>query len=844
MSEKMGHSIDFDSRTIERPTIWMLEYSDECVEYYAQPQKVAVSLPDKNGRPRPQKLTLDFMEVNKEEVPCLIECKLVKDLEKLAEANPHRWVKGLDGKWDSPPLRKELKQLGLEFKLMTDEDLHPNLIANLEYLSSTPIAPDAKPIALHHKIAKAVSNGPKSLKEICDNIGCSVSSILEALQLGCVHIDLENELLARPDLTRVFASRYVAMAYGLSEMTRIPIKGAASIAEGDKLDWDGIYFEVKQVGKTKLMLQKYGTKGSLRELGRSEVNTLLAQHSIVLHKLSNKQETDDTIKQLIHKAPPQTLAKACYKLGCVKKIQKPKNKESTRTIQRWQQKAKRSERLFGNDFVLFLEPTFQGDHRKRLNVEVYDAMKEVMDDFYLSKQAPTLAQAHRELKAICEERGITAPSRNTLDKYIHDNSGDAQRLKERLSSKAAYAITTGSGLNFDPHYLGEYAMHRAHIDNKQIKIQCRCPRTGAVLGKAWLTLICLPKIRYYAGYALSFEAPSARTTLLAFRDVYRKMQALPSEVIADNGKEFKNLALHELLAAFGTNLTFCPPHAPRNKAILERFNRHLDDMLLKTMSGSTHAISRKTGITKENNPELRSCWDLGSLDQAIRGFLEVYNDQPQEVLEWKSPKQALEEDQSYHPLGNDTDQMLLPPEACEILFLPNTPKDSLKIQAGRGVIFSHHTYWCDEIAAHRGKAKDLNAKYDPYDLTHIYLYINGEWCEAKVRSGPLREILHLLTEWERLYISREMVALGMLSKGKTKKTSLAYGRYARKIRSMEAGLKANLKSVQNKELESKNPHNSDELGENSTAPKPGKGPALPTIDRTQVKLANVERVSA
>ncbi|CAA6690117.1 Unannotated [Lentimonas sp. CC19] len=365
-----------------------------------------------------------------------------------------------------------------------------------------------------------------------------------------------------------------------------------------------------------------------------------------------------------------------------------------------------------------------------------------------------------------------------------------------------------------------------------------------MLGKAWLTLICLPKIRYYAGYALSFEAPSARTTLLAFRDVYRNMQALPSEVIADNGKEFKNLALHELLAAFGTNLTFCPPHAPRNKAILERFNRHLDDMLLETMSGSTHAISRKTGITKENNPELRSCWDLGSLDKTIRGFLEEYHDQEQEVLDWKSPKQALEEDQRYHPLGNGTDQMLLPPESCEILFLPNTPKDTLKIQPGRGVAFKHHIYWCEEIAAHRGKIKDLEAKYDPYDLTHIYLYINGNWCEAKVRSGPLREILHLLTEWERRYISREMVALGMTSKGKIKKTSLAYGRYARKIRAMEDGLKANLKSAQNKALEAKNPHNDEVSCDADATAKPSKGNALPAVDRTQVKLAHVERVSA
>ncbi|MGB0259696.1 MAG: Mu transposase C-terminal domain-containing protein [Coraliomargarita sp.] len=184
--------------------------------------------------------------------------------------------------------------------------------------------------------------------------------------------------------------------------------------------------------------------------------------------------------------------------------------------------------------------------------------------------------------------------------------------------------------------------------------------------------------------------------------------------------------------------------------------------------------------------------------------------------------------------------MNLPYDACHILFLPDTPKQTLTVQPGRGVCFAHHWYWCDEMAASKVERKEIDAKYDPYDLSHIYLYIGKAWVKAEVRSGPLREILHTLTEWERKYISRELTGLSRKYRGakQRKKVQAAYGAFIRKMRTQEEHQKTVLRSQANKinqlaRQAKPKPHQED-LPATDTSSKP---PAR--VDRSAIKSASI-----
>jgi putative transposase len=648
MSAKMGHSVDFESNNPERAAIWLFEHSPEIKEFYSQPLAIKLALPDKNGDIKTMPRTFDYATVDEDGELTLVECKRVADLKNLSEKNPYRWIQGKDGKWRSPVVERELAALGFRFLLITDEDFNPQLISNLEYLSACPLRVD-QANSMHRKIETAVSAGPKSIKDLCATCNCSAHDILEAYQLGRVYIDLEASLLARPDLMPVFSNSLVAQAYKATAKTRIPVKGAAVVEVGDVIDFDGAEFDVDIVARDTFFLRSKDGKSSLKKYPKGEISDYLAQQSVTLLKQANTSEIKSEVQAMIQAASPKTLRKAMHRAACARG-DKVAGDVSVRTLQRWRNKLRESVRFFGVDFAVFLEPVRQGNHGRRLSDATYEVMDEIMREVYLSKQAPSLSAAYGELLAVCEERSIREPSYSTFRTYVDSQTTEAEQLRKRLNGRAAYSLMSGSGTNYDPNYLGDYAWHRAHIDAKQLDMVVVCPRTGKKLGRPWMTLIIAPKVRMVLGYALTFESPSANTTLLALRDVYTQWGALPHEVVMDNGREFKNLAINGLLAAFGTHVTYRPPANPRFGSIIERFFGVFDQRFAHRMAGSTHALSRKTGVNKENDPANRACWDLGVVDETIREFIELYHDQVHPTR-YTSPNEEMKADMEIHPNG-------------------------------------------------------------------------------------------------------------------------------------------------------------------------------------------------
>ena len=653
ISATMGHSIDYESNRVEKAAIYRFEHADEITEYYAQPKPLAIALPDRKGKLRTIQRTLDFLLVDEDEELTLVECKTVSEIEKLAEKNPHRWAKGKDGRWQCPPLQKAINDLGMRFLLLTDEDLDPQLTANLEYLSACPCRVDT-PTSLHKQIAETVGNGPKTITELCNKHGCLAHDVIEAYQLGFVYINLEDSYLGRPDITRVYSHRLVAVAHKSTAKTHIPVKGSAKVEVGDIIDFDGAEFKVDVVAKDKIFIVSNDGGNQLKKYTKRDISDLLAKKDINLFKSANTQSIKFEVEALIQSASLKTLEKALYR-AAVARGDLEASTVSIRSEQRWRKIAKESVAFYGVDFAAFLKPVNQGCRRPRLPEQTYALMAEVQKDWYLTKEAPTIGGSYNILVDICNERGIQEPSYNTFKDYLRSHTTEAELLRKRLSSRAAYSVTSGSGNSYDPYYLGDYAWHRAHIDAKSLDLETICPRTQKPLGKLWMTLVIAPKVRMVLGYALTYEAPSANTTMLALRDVYQQWGALPNEIVMDNGREFKNLAISKLLAAFGTNVIYRPPASPRFGSIIERFFGVFDKRFAHHLLGSTHAISRKSGKSRENNPALRAVWDIGHVDEAIRGFLDVYHDQMHISLAM-SPNDAMEADMRIHPCGKEIAQ--------------------------------------------------------------------------------------------------------------------------------------------------------------------------------------------
>src|SRR5690625_1717897 len=94
-SKKMGVTIQFESHKVELPTIYMMEFNDDVLEYYDQPPKIKMnyfqSKKDKN-RKMAYWYTADFFVIEKKRA-YWVECKTEEHLIKKSQEKPDRYFR-------------------------------------------------------------------------------------------------------------------------------------------------------------------------------------------------------------------------------------------------------------------------------------------------------------------------------------------------------------------------------------------------------------------------------------------------------------------------------------------------------------------------------------------------------------------------------------------------------------------------------------------------------------------------------------------------------------------------------------------------------------------------------
>ncbi len=112
------------------------------------------------------------------------------------------------------------------------------------------------------------------------------------------------------------------------------------------------------------------------------------------------------------------------------------------------------------------------------------------------------------------------------------------------------------------------------------------------LKKPWLTIILDDYSRSVAGYSLSFSAPSAIQTALAFRQaIWHKSRSdweicgIPDIFYTDHGSDFTSFHIEQLAVSIKTLLIFSAVGQPRGRGKIERFFRSLSQVLLPHLPG-------------------------------------------------------------------------------------------------------------------------------------------------------------------------------------------------------------------------------------------------------------------
>ena len=134
-SRKMGREIRTESRHIEFAAAVDHEFNKQVIEYYAQPCELKLELVDTaTGEIRKIQHFPDFLVI-REDGFTLEEWKSEQKLTRLAERYAYRYIKATDGTWSSPQIERQLAELGIRYRIYSDEAFPRRRVENLLHLA-------------------------------------------------------------------------------------------------------------------------------------------------------------------------------------------------------------------------------------------------------------------------------------------------------------------------------------------------------------------------------------------------------------------------------------------------------------------------------------------------------------------------------------------------------------------------------------------------------------------------------------------------------------------------------------------------------------------------------------
>jgi putative transposase len=378
-----------------------------------------------------------------------------------------------------------------------------------------------------------------------------------------------------------------------------------------------------------------------------------------------------------------------------------------RTLQHWSQQY-RNEGLSG----LVRKARRDANTHRVLTPE----LQQLIEGLALQKPAPTIASIYRQVISFVQtqpsqEKPLKLPSYRTVYALVKEISPALQTL--------AQAGSKTYNNKFDLIY------RRDAGGSNEIWQADHCLLDLWVLNgstqkpsRPWLTVILDDYSRAVAGYALSFEAPSALRTALALRQaIWTKSDprwhicGIPQQFYTDHGSDFTSQHLEQVSAELKMKLIFSQVGVPRGRGKIERFFETVNQLFLSPLPGYAPAGE---GISPSS-----AKLTLQELEQRFHKFvIEDYHQRVHNSTE-ALPQQRWERNGFLPQLPASLEQLDL-----LLLTVPTTRK----VQPD-GIRFQGYRYFDLNLAAYVGAT--VTIRYDPRDLAEIRLFLQEQFlCRA------------------------------------------------------------------------------------------------------------------
>ncbi|WP_231886316.1 MULTISPECIES: Mu transposase C-terminal domain-containing protein [unclassified Sulfitobacter] len=357
---------------------------------------------------------------------------------------------------------------------------------------------------------------------------------------------------------------------------------------------------------------------------------------------------------------------------------------------------------------------------RRLPAAIEAVIAAAIEDFFKSRQKPSINALYKEVRRRCGQQGLRAPCWTSVrDRVAAIDPAELVAAREGAqAARSRYHPVAGT-------YRIERAFEVVQIDHTLVDVIVVDRSHRKPLQRPWVTLAIDIASRMVAGFYLTLEPPSALSVSLAVQhlvqpkldwldglgiDANWPTSGLPETIHVDNAKEFRSKAMRRGAEEHGISLQYRPIGSPHYGGHIER--------LIGTMMGAAHLLPGSTFSNIKDRGDYDSVANSSmTLDELERWFaLEITRYHAERhrslgippIAAWQEAVQRRDA-ALRHPYD---------PEGFRIDFLPAVER----MVRRDGIHLFGLRYWDDVLSIWAGRqGRQLRVSYDPRDLSTVFV---------------------------------------------------------------------------------------------------------------------------
>jgi putative transposase len=426
-----------------------------------------------------------------------------------------------------------------------------------------------------------------------------------------------------------------------------------------------------------------------------------------------------------------------------------------------------------------------GPKNTRLEKEVEMIMDQVIDKYYLSKEATTIQTVYELIYHQIEQENKFREPENKL------KQPSISTIRRRIQARDQYEVAKArKGVKYARDKFGQvtlqekpkYPLQRVEADHTKLDLFVVDDETRLPIGRPFITSLIDVFTGYPLGVYIGFEPPSYTSVMHALnhaifpkyylKEKYPKIKnewfayGMPEVLVVDNGKEFLSKHLADACMELQIELVHNPVKMPWYKGAIERHFRTINQQLIHQTKGTTFSNIIDKG---EYDPMKNAVIGFNELLEIFHKWLVDYyaikpnkgvNGVPAEL--WKKSFENIPEPAV--PASNIDWKILLMKMGSGSIQRTGIRYMYLHYQSPKLRTLQHELL-------KRGKKNMVKFKYDPTDLSKIYVYdeFNHRYfevlCTDQEYSRGLNEYAHRVIK-KKAYEEAKRVDMSALAAAK------------------------------------------------------------------------------